>query len=172
MKKRLAIISILLSVCCASLTAQRRLVVTDVETLLPVAGANVQGAQGIMVTDSTGRFTAPEGDATLVVSHVNYESRIVNTSELSTDTLFIISKLLNVREVVVFGKGVTRDDRLDALNERLRMARTEAQLAAADPSKPASIPLSFFSRLIPKKWRASYRREQRRKHHEDVLRGY
>ena len=153
----------------ATMMAQRQLVVTDVETLQPVTGANVQDGQSTQTTDSLGHFMAPDGDVTLVVSHVNYETRIVNTSQLSTDTLFVISKLLNVREVVVFGRGKVDDEGIRELNRRLRLTRTEAPLLNA---KPNGNLFGLLGYLIPKKWRSSYRREQRRRHHEEVLRAY
>ena len=43
----------------------------------------------------------------MVFSHVNYESRIINMEEVR-DTVYLISKLLNVKEVVVFGKAKLR----------------------------------------------------------------
>lgn len=43
----------------------------------------------------------------MVFSHVNYESRIINMEEVR-DTVYLISKLLNVKEVVVFGKAKPR----------------------------------------------------------------
>ncbi|MCR4603381.1 MAG: hypothetical protein K5683_07620 [Prevotella sp.] len=158
--------------CCLSASAQQQLVVADVETLLPVAGASVQVKDHTMTTDSLGHFTAPDSCRTLMLSHVNYESRIVNMDELAGDTIFIISKLLNLKEVVVFGKGMVVDDRLKELNQRIRMERTEAQLAAADPSKAASIPLGWLAKLLPKKWRPGYKKEMMRKRHEDILRAY
>ena len=169
--KSLRLILFLFVTGAVSAMAQKRVVVADVETLLPVSGVNVQGGKYVVTTDSTGYFVAPDSCQTLLFSHVNYESRLVNIEELSADTVFIISKLLNLKEVVVFGKGKV-DDRLDDLNKRLRIDRKEAQLLAADPSKPATIPLGLLSKLIPKKWRASYKKEQRRKHHEEVLNEY
>ena len=152
--------------------SQRQLTVADVETLLPVAGVSVQGKGRAVVTDSLGHFALPDSSQTLVFSHVNYESRIVNMDEVAADTVYIISKLLSVKEVVVFGKVHYEDDGLDGLRNSLRMARTEAQLAAADPNKPAGIPLGLLGKLIPKKWRSSYKKEQRKKRHEDILREY
>lgn len=149
--------------------AQKSLVVADVETLLPVAGANVQGDKSVAVTDSAGRFMPPDSCRSLLVSHVNYESRLVNTDELSADTIYIISKLMNIHEVVVFGKGKIDDDRLRDLNRSLRIARTEAQLANANPNGNL---LGLIGYLIPKKWRSGYRKKQRQKTHEEILREY
>ena len=150
---------------------QRRLLVADVETLAPVAGVSVQGKEHAVTTDSLGFFSVPDSSRTLVFSHVNYESRIVNIDEVR-DTVFIISKLLGLKEVVVFGKALYEEDGLDELRKSLRIARSEAQLLASDPSQPASLPLSLLAKLLPKKWRPGYKKEQRRKRHEDILRAY
>ena len=168
--KTLWLAIILLAAGCISAEAQKQLVVVDVETNTPVAGVNVQGKKGVVTTDSLGLFIVPDSSRTLVFSHLNYESRIVNLEEVR-DTVYIISKLMNLQEVVVFGKGKL-DDRLRDLNKSLRMARTEAQLLANDPSKPASLPLGLLGKLIPKKWRSSYKKEMRRKRHEEILREY
>ena len=60
--------------------AQRRLVVLDVETMIPVVGANVISKDGKCTTDSLGYFSVSDGCKTLSFSHVNYESRLVNLS--------------------------------------------------------------------------------------------
>ena len=170
--KNWLLIILFLTMGTVSAFSQKRLVVADVETLLPVAGVSVQGKGQAVVTDSAGRFAVPDSSRTLLFSHVNYESRIVNLDDVAADTVFIISKLLNLKEVVVFGKVHYENDGLDELRRNLRIQRTEAQLLANDPNKPATVPLSLLSRLLPKKWRASYKREQRRKRHEDLLREY
>lgn len=165
-------IILLFTVGVVSAFSQKRLVVADVETLLPVEGVNVQGRGQVVITDSAGYFIVPDSSRTLLFSHVNYESRIVNLDDVTADTVFIISKLLNLKEVVVFGKGKLDDDQLRELNKSLRMARSEVQLLAADPSKPASVPLGLLSKLLPKKWRSSYKKAQLKKRHEDILRAY
>ena len=171
MKTKLLII-LFLSMGVSAAFAQRQLVVADIETLNPVAGTSVQGKEHVVITDSLGRFFVPDSSRTLVFSHVNYESRIVNMDDLAGDTVYIISKLLNLKEVVVFGKAHYEEDGLDELRKSLHIQRTEAQLLAADPSKPATIPLGMLAKLLPKKWRPGYKKEQRRKRHEDILREY
>ena len=52
--------------------AQRRLVVVDVETLIPVAGANVVTSDGNTTTDSLGYFSVSDSCRTMAFSHVNY----------------------------------------------------------------------------------------------------
>ena len=150
-------------------SAQHELVVADVETMLPVAGANVQGNGSTVKTDSLGHFSVPDSIGTMLVSHVNYESRLVRLEELSGDTVYIISKLLNLKEVVVFGKGKIEDDRLRELNRRLRIQLTEAQLMAA---KPNGNLFGLLGYLIPKKWRSGSSAAKRKKRHEDILREY
>ena len=63
--------------------AQRRLVVVDVETMIPVVGANVISKDGNCTTDSLGYFSVSDSCKTLSFSHVNYESRLVNLNEVS-----------------------------------------------------------------------------------------
>lgn len=169
--KRLRLLLLLLLAAVTTAQAQRQLVVADIETGEIVARANVEGTNFHAVTDSAGCFSAPDSCRTLLFSHVNYESRMVNMQEVAGDTIFIISKLLNLKEVVVFGKLQYEDDGLDDLRKSLRMQRTEAQLAAADPSK-ASLPLGLLAKLLPKKWRPGYKSEQRRRRHEEILRNY
>lgn len=158
----------LLLMSCMSASAQRLLVVADLETELPVAQASVLGMEHGLQTDSLGRIEVSDSVRTLLFSHVNYESRIVNLDEVR-DTVFLVSKYLSVREVVVFGKGRMPNDELDDLKKQLRLNRTEAQLVAADPGKAFSLPLG---KLIPKKWRKGYRAEQRRKRHQELLDSY
>jgi len=45
---------LLLVLCCIDSLAQRRLVVVDMDLLVPVAGANVVSRQGVQTTDSMG----------------------------------------------------------------------------------------------------------------------
>ena len=67
--------------------AQRRLVVVDVETLIPVVGANVISKDGNCTTDSLGFFSVSDSCKTLSFSHVNYESRLVNPIDPSSGNL-------------------------------------------------------------------------------------
>ena len=135
--------------------AQRRLVVVDVETMIPVVGANVISKDGNCTTK------------TLSFSHVNYESRLVNLNEVR-DTVFLISKLLNIKEVVVFGHG-QRQELPDALKKQLEVDKKDAQLAAIDPSSGNL--LSLLAYLIPKKWRKNSK-EARRKRLKQILENY
>ena len=147
--------------------AQRRLVVVDIETLIPVAGANVVSKDGNTTTDSLCYFSVSDSCRSLAFSHVNYEPRMINLTEVR-DTVFLISKLLNVREVVVFGHG-PHDVLPEALKKQLKINKTEAELAAADPSSVNLLPL--LARLVPKKWRKN-KKEEKKKRLRQILNDY
>jgi hypothetical protein len=148
--------------------AQRRLVVVDVETLMPVVGANVISKDGNLTTDSLGFFSVSDSCKTLSFSHVNYESRLVNLKEVR-DTVFLISKLLNIKEVVVFGHG-KYDELPEALKRQMKIDKKEAQLAAIDPSSGGNL-LALIGNIIPKKWRKNSK-EERRKRLQKIIEEY
>ena len=100
-------------------------------------------------------------------SHVNYESRIINLDEVK-DTVFLISKLLNIKEVVVFGKAPHIEDYTD-LQSRLRLSKTELQLAAIQ--SPNGNLLGLLKYIIPKKWRKSAK-EKRKERLKQILEDY
>jgi hypothetical protein len=147
---------------------QRQLTVVDVETLVPVAGANVVCKNLTLTTDSMGIVNVPKSSKSLAFSHVNYESRIINSKEVR-DTVYMISKLLNLKEVVVFGKGKKRD--FSELQKRLGIDKVEAQLLSG--GKRGMDLISTFNRLfVPKKWRKSWRKKQRMKKLQETLDEY
>jgi hypothetical protein len=149
--KKSTLLTIILALCIAAqLSAQKRLIIADVETLLPISGANAVGKGTTAISDSTGLVVLPDSCRSLLFSHVNYESRLINTEEVG-DTIFLISKLLNLQEVVVFGKG-KHTDQLKQLRERLKISKTEAELLAADPSAGVNL-LTLIGSILPKKWK-------------------
>ena len=128
---------------------QRRLVVVDVETRVPIRGVNVTSSAHLAdTTDWMGFVTVPDTCHTLSFSHVKYESRLLNLSEVK-DTVFLISKLMGLSEVVVFGHGKS-EDQLKELKKQLRRDKTEIQLAAADPSMAFGIGLESIAALFKK----------------------
>ena len=129
--------------------SQRHLVVVDVETLIPVSGANVVSREGTSVTDSLGHVLVSDSCRSLSFSHVNYESRIINLAEVR-DTVFI------------------------DLKKKLKMDAINAQLAAANPNSGINV-LAILKKLIPKKWLASLRKnskEERLKRLQKMLDEY
>lgn len=157
----------LIVACVASADAQRRLVTVDVETGTPLKGVNVQSHHFHAVTDSLGRVTIPDSLHTFLFSHVNYESSLINTYH-TADTVFLISKLNSLGEVLVLGNGKRKDDGMDELRERIRkQAKIEAELANANPNGNL---FGLIGYLIPKKWK--HRKENKRKRHEEILNNY
>ena len=159
---------LLLVLCCIDSLAQRRLVVVDMDLLVPVAGANVVSRQGVQTTDSMGVVYVAKDSKTITISHVNYESLILHLNKEDGDTIYMLSKLLNLQEVLVLGKGKQPDYR--ELNKGFQLDKTEAQLVGASPSTAASFDLGkVLSALIPKKWRSSYKKAQRKKRLKEIL---
>jgi mannose/fructose/N-acetylgalactosamine-specific phosphotransferase system component IIB len=139
---------------------------------MPVGGANVASKFWTVQTDSLGRVTVADSCRSLVFSHVNYESRIINLEEVR-DTVFLISKLLNVKEVVVFGKGKHKDELKD-LNSRLRLSKEELEMLNVNPNAGVNV-LALINMLIPKKWKEKWRKhtkEGRRERLKQILRDY
>ena len=176
--KKLWIILFAMSINAAGVSAQehnqdsvqpkRQLTVVDVETLVPVAGANVVGKDMKLTTDSMGIVNVPKDSKSLAFSHVNYESRIINIKEVR-DTVYMISKLLNLKEVVVFGKGKKRD--FSELQKRLGIDKIEGQLLSG--GKTSMDLIATFNKLfVPKKWRKSWRKKQRMKRLQEKLDEY
>ena len=139
--------------------------------LVPVAGANVVSRQGVQTTDSMGVVYVAKDSKTITISHVNYESLILNLNKEDGDTIYMLSKLLNLQEVLVLGKGKQPDYR--ELNKGFQLDKTEAQLVGANPSTAASFDLGkVISALIPKKWRPGYKKAQRKKRLKEILEEY
>ena len=146
--------------CCLALLsvsafAQKRFVVVDVETRVPIRGVNVtSSAQLTDTTNWQGLVTIPDTCRTLSLTHVKYESRILNVEEVK-DTIFLISKLMGLPEVTVFGKG-KGEDALKELKRQMRIEKSEAQLLAADPSAGF-----YHLRFIAKTLQAKEREQER-----------
>ena len=157
---------LLVLVCSMGCMAQRRLVIIDMETLVPVGGANAVGSSFAVQTDTLGFITVPDSCRSLVISHVNYESRVINLEEVR-DTVCLISKLLNMKEVVVFGKSLHIDEYKD-LQAHIRPSKTELQLAAAQPNGNL---FGLLNYIIPKKWKKSTK-EKRKERLKKVLEEY
>ncbi len=158
--------------CSLMASSQRRLTVVDVETLFPIGGANVVGKGVTTQTDSLGHVTVTDSCKSLIFSHVNYENRIINVEEVR-DTVFLISKLLNLKEVVVLGKGKPRDE-LKELNSRLHLSKEEIQAIKAAQGSGVNV-LALINYVIPKRWKEYWRKntkEGRRERLKKILQDY
>ena len=141
--------------------AQRRLVVCDVESLQPISQVSVRSSAGVDFTDSLGYFSVPDTCKSLVFTHVNYESRLLNLSEVR-DTVFLVSKYMSIREVVVFGKG-KNDEVAERMNKMLVLDKTDAQLLGANPSGGNLLGLigHAIGKLLPKSKSAKRKQKAR-----------
>ncbi|MBO7141238.1 MAG: hypothetical protein J6W19_11770 [Prevotella sp.] len=148
---------ILALMCSMGCLGQRRLSVIDFETLEPVGGANAAGNGFAIEADSLGIITIPDSCRSLLFSHVNYESRLINLDEVR-DTVFLLSKLLSVKEVVVFGKTPLVDDFKD-LQSHMRPSKTELQMASIQSTNGNLFGLLKY--LIPKKWKKSPKKKRK-----------
>lgn len=144
-----------------SALAQRRLVVCDVESLQPISQVSVRSSAGVDITDSLGYFSVPDTCKSLVFTHVNYESRLLNLSEVR-DTVFLVSKYMSIREVVVFGKG-KNDEVAERMNKMLVLDKTDAQLLGANPSGGNLLGLigHAIGKLLPKSKSAKRKQKAR-----------
>ena len=154
---RLLLVCLLAAVSCSGINAQRRLVAIDVDSAAPVAGASVTTNGGYFVTDSVGHFAVPDSCKLMFITHMNYENRLVKLNEVR-DTVFLISKELNLREVVVFGTG-PEDDKIKKLNESLRINRQEAALLNANPNGNL---FGLLNYLVPRRWLKNKKAERRK----------
>jgi len=144
--------------------AQRSLVVVDVETRMPIRGVSVlSSVHRTDTTDWQGLVTVPDTCRSLSFTHVKYESRLLNVSEVK-DTVFLISKLMGLPEVTVLGHG-NGEDKLKELKRLIRVEKTEMELAAADPSRGFDF-LGFFKSLLKKK------RDRRKEKFQEMLEKY
>jgi hypothetical protein len=151
---------------CLSSLAQRRLVVVDFETNAPIDGANVVGNGLTMQADTLGFVTVPDSCGSLIFSHVNYESRLINLDEVR-DTIFLLSKLLHLKEVVIFGKAPEVEDYAE-LNKRFQLPKSELQLAGAQPNGNL---FGLIGYLIPKKWKKGPKKK-RKERLQEILDNY
>ncbi|MCR5679205.1 MAG: carboxypeptidase-like regulatory domain-containing protein [Prevotella sp.] len=171
MARRLTTLTaLLLLLGCARGAAQRKVMVMDMETMMPIAGANVTTNGRNVTTDSLGWCSVGDSCRTLVVSHVSYESSIVNIKAAGKDTVYLLSRYMMLPEVTVLGQGKGRD--YSDLQKSLRLDKVEAQLAAADPNGGLKISLGSLAKLLPKKWRPGYKKEQRKKRLKEILENY
>ena len=141
--------------------AQRQLVVCDVESLRPISQVSVRSSAGVDITDSLGCISVPDTCKSLVFTHVNYESRLLNLSEVR-DTVFLVSKYMSIREVVVFGKG-KNDEVAERMNKMLVIDKTDAQLLGANPSGGNLLGLigHAIGKLLPKSKSAKRKQKAR-----------
>ncbi len=155
MKQLLATLA--LAVAAAPVQAQRRHVVADMDTHLPIAGAVVAADNGLRAaTDATGHFAMAMPFTSATVSRKYYMQRRVGKAELASDTIWLIPQEVVLSEVVVTTPGRQFDSRA-----ALRSVRENASLP--NPSQGFNL-LGIIQTLIPsKKQRHAARLEKLKK---------
>ena len=101
MQRTISLIIVILSAVYVS--AQRKIVVVDMETHLPVADVSVKtdSARAVM-TDRNGYANIPEQFDSISFSHMRYLSDKVTFEEMK-DTMYLVPKNLMLPDVVVTG---------------------------------------------------------------------
>lgn len=85
--------------------AQRRMVVVNVESKVPVRDVIVSADGGQeMRTTWDGLFALPDSFQRLDFRHPDFERRYVLCSEIKGDTIFLIPNMNALREVVIYGE--------------------------------------------------------------------
>lgn len=101
MQRTILLITVLLTVMYAS--AQRKIVVVDMETHIPIAGVSVKtdSAHAVM-TDINGIANIAERFDSISFNHMKYLSDKVTFEEMK-DTMFLVPKNLMLPDVVITG---------------------------------------------------------------------
>ncbi len=116
--------------------AQRRMVVVNVESKVPVRDVKVSADNGYAsLTTWDGLFSLPDSFIRLDFVHPDFEGRYVLNSELKGDTIFLIPNINALREVVIYGYH-RFDERMRAMFQPSEEQKLLGQL-------PKSIPAGF-----------------------------
>ena len=92
---------------------------------------------------------------------------VVDSALFVHDTIFLLSKLLNIKEVVIFGKAPEVEDYTE-LNKRFQLPKSELQLAGAQPNGNL---FGLLGYLIPKKWKKGPKKN-RKERLQEILNDY
>ena len=117
MQRTILLITVLLTVMYAS--AQRKIVVVDMETHIPIAGVSVKtdSAHAVM-TDINGIANIAERFDSISFNHMKYLSDKVTFEEMK-DTMFLVPKNLMLPDVVITGLNPDLKKALKKNHERM-----------------------------------------------------
>ena len=144
--------------------AQKQRVAIDGDTGRGIPGVSITAKDFTIVTDSMGYFTLPKDCKTLVFSHINYVSYMVNLNDLG-DTVLLYNNYQHLDEVTVF--GTPGEDPLKNLKQGLKLNKTEVELQNANPNGNL---LGLLKHLVPKKWRS--KKQELKEKEKKVLKEY
>lgn len=143
MKHIAAIIT--LAVCASAASTQKRIVVADMDTRLPLPGAVVATDNGQrVVTDFLGGANTQLAFRSATVSKKHYMQRRVTYEEAHRDTLFLIPQEVVLHEVEVTAPGMSLD-----LRKSMRSVGENAKLSQM--ATQGFNLLGLFQLLVPTK---------------------
>ena len=117
-------------VCSLSVQAQTHGVIADMENHTPIRNVQIYSDTGKnAMTDYAGRFNIAFIFGSLTLSHPQYLRRTV-TKEMLCDTIFLLPKMTNLQEVIIYGKK----PRTDIFQKKIR----EETRNSAPPSRGIS----------------------------------
>lgn len=128
MKHIAAIIT--LALCASAANAQKRIVVADMDTRLPLSGAVVTTDNGQrVVTDCLGGASTQLAFRSATVSKRHYMQRRVTYDEAHRDTLFLIPQEVVLGEVEVTAPGWSLDmsKSMKTIGENVRLSQMATQ---------------------------------------------
>ena len=167
MKERLALFG-LLFVGAMAVLAQRKMIVVDAETKVPVRDVQVFTPEGKDIrTAWDGTFEVPDSFSRLHFRHPHFQQRYLLPSELHSDTVWLLPVQNALGEVIIWGHRRS-DERMANILKPSAEQELLDQLPQAIPSGPNVLALAgwLFEKTIGK----ALEKRSRRKKHQKAMR--
>ncbi len=148
--KPIAICLIVILMLTPAVKAQRRMVVVNVESKVPVRDVKVSADNGYAaLTTWDGLFSVPDSFVRMDFVHPDFERRYVLSSELKGDTIFLLPNFN--REVVIYGHR-RFDERMRAMLKPSEGQRVLNQLPKSVPSgfNPLALGVWIYDKTLRK----------------------
>lgn len=167
MKQYLASIGLLLVVSLA-IAAQRRMIVVDAETKVPVRDVQVYTPEGMdTLTAWDGTFAVPDSFSHLTFRHPHFEQRYILSSELQGDTVWLLPVSNALGEVIIWGRRRFDERMANILKPSAEQALLD-QLPQAVPAGPNVLALAGW--LYEKTIGKILAKRSRSKKHQKAMR--
>lgn len=139
------VLTLALDLCAETACAQqRRIVIADMETRLPIPGAVVSTDRGERaVTDHAGTASLQRTFRSATVSAKNYMQRRVGSADIAADTLLLIPQQVQLRGIVVTAPKM-------GFNIQEAMRDVKENAALPKPGEGVNL-LGIFSAMFPSK---------------------
>ena len=135
---------LLLLLATLSVSAQRRMVVVNMETKVPVRDVQVFTDEGKnMTTRWDGTFELPDSFSRIHFRHPQYEQRYILRSELRSDTVWLLPNTNAIGEVVIYGHRRFNDRMAQMLKPSPQQIERD-KLPQAIPSGPNVLALASW----------------------------